>query len=379
MRFILFTFFIVLLWNSDAVSQSLKTESDSFHLTGILKGRDTGTMVLWYPQFGQFIRDTCVLKKGRFLFSGLITEPAFSWLKGSAADGNSTNIFIEKGKQHIILEENSFDEFHMSGSYTQRQDDTLRRVKKQIDLKYKKWRGEYAGLVDTLPKISDSIYKVAVMNRITHIADTLDKEYRHKALAFVKKRPQSYTSPTYLYGFLVNRKIDTEGAELLYQSFSPKIKTSYAGKLVRQELDKRRININAPEFTATDLSNSAVSLRGFKGKFVLLNFWASWCLPCIDKIPELKRLLDSCQSRGFEIINISIDTKKENWKAAVQKHTLGKFHNVLVNKELEDRYPNIKMPIPSEILINREGVIIWNSLNESARPLGEILMKQIGN
>lgn len=119
-----------------------------------------------------------------------------------------------------------------------------------------------------------------------------------------------------------------------------------------------------------------------KGKLVLLDFRASWCVPCREGIPVLKQYYDQYHSKGFEIVTISIDRRKSDWKEAVLEEKIPYFHNVLVNEEITKGYENVLLPIPSQILINREGIIIWKktfNIEEGSKNLCTALSENSAN
>lgn len=71
-------------------------------------------------------------------------------------------------------------------------------------------------------------------------------------------------------------------------------------------------NTQAPDFTTTDIHGKQVKLSDFKGKYVLLDFWASWCRPCRDKAKEIKAIYPQLQKRGIVMCGINLDEKKNN-------------------------------------------------------------------
>ncbi len=74
----------------------------------------------------------------------------------------------------------------------------------------------------------------------------------------------------------------------------------------------------APEITLPDAKDSSISLSSFKGKVVLVDFWASWCAPCRQSIPSVIKLHNKYKERGFEVVAVSIDDSKADWQKAVK-------------------------------------------------------------
>jgi thiol-disulfide isomerase/thioredoxin len=88
--------------------------------------------------------------------------------------------------------------------------------------------------------------------------------------------------------------------------------------------DPRRARLNfAPEFTAKTSDGRIVTLDQLKGKVVLIDFWATWCPPCRESVPEIKELLKKYSSGQLVVLSVSADDKKENWSAYVAQHGMG--------------------------------------------------------
>lgn len=82
------------------------------------------------------------------------------------------------------------------------------------------------------------------------------------------------------------------------------------------------INQPAIDFTQNDINGNPISLETFKGKYILLDFWASWCEPCRRENPNLVEVYKKYHEKGFEIVGISLDEDKEAWANAIKKDNL---------------------------------------------------------
>ena len=114
----------------------------------------------------------------------------------------------------------------------------------------------------------------------------------------------------------------------------------------------------APEIKLKDTNGEFISLSSYKGKVVLLDFWASWCMPCRKNNPSLVALYEKFKGDGFEILGVSIDENNDAWKKAIEKDGLT-WKQVVDNKgwnaKSTDDY--IIDAIPASFLIDQDGVI----------------------
>jgi peroxiredoxin len=111
----------------------------------------------------------------------------------------------------------------------------------------------------------------------------------------------------------------------------------------------------APDFSLPTLKDRTVSLGEFKGKVVLLNFWASWCAPCQEELPELQKIYHKFHDRGFELIGINVDKKRANAEKFAKRFAL--TFPVALDPEASTIEAYLGRAMPMSYLIDREGVV----------------------
>lgn len=142
-----------------------------------------------------------------------------------------------------------------------------------------------------------------------------------------------------------------------------------------------------PNFEATLINGEKMALSDLRGKYVLVDFWGSWCGPCRIQNPHLVQLYDKYhqaefqQAKGFEIISIGVEQNEERWKNAISKDNLKWKYHILdltnsmkfFDSELAQLF-GVKQ-IPSTYLLNEKGVIIGVNLSPDA--LDQLLAKKM--
>ena len=123
--------------------------------------------------------------------------------------------------------------------------------------------------------------------------------------------------------------------------------------------------VKAPDFTQADTSGNAITLSSLQGKYVLIDFWASWCHPCRAKNPSLIRLYNKYKDKGFTILGISLDSKKEAWTKAIRDDKL-EWLNVSDLKSWKNAVAQQYQisSVPQGYLLDPQGVIIGINLDE---------------
>lgn len=144
--------------------------------------------------------------------------------------------------------------------------------------------------------------------------------------------------------------------------------------------NKIEIGKKAPEITMSRPDGTSFSLSSLKGRLILIDFWATWCAPCVGEQPELKKLYetysDQVKNNKFEILGVSLDKNKDSWQKAIDRFTINwtqvsdlKFWKSPVAKAYEID------ELPFNVIIDGEGTIIARNLHE--KELEEFLSKHL--
>ena len=125
-----------------------------------------------------------------------------------------------------------------------------------------------------------------------------------------------------------------------------------------QALEGATCNAEGPanlDFTLKDMNNADFNLADQKGKIVLLNFWATWCAPCLAEIPEFVSFYEEKKDAGFVIVGVLTEDSVENLREFAAKHKMT-YPLVMMKPELEDAYGPI-IGLPTSVLIARDGSV----------------------
>lgn len=205
------------------------------------------------------------------------------------------------------------------------------------------------------------------------------KMLKDTIIFYARKYPASYgifsTASTFM-------NIDTVWGKKAFLLFSDIVTESEWGKQLRYQLYTYSatsfINSSFPTIKIYNLNKTPTQVVLKKNKIYLIDYWASWCTPCIKKLPELKKIYGKYKSKGFEIISFSLDLNYEAWVKAVKKHRIDwSNYASLKGDEAEDaKYFNINS-IPYTILVGKGNKII--KLNPTEEEVEAYLKKNKTN
>jgi peroxiredoxin len=134
----------------------------------------------------------------------------------------------------------------------------------------------------------------------------------------------------------------------------------------------------APDFTLTQLNGGQLTLSSYRGKVVLLDFWATWCVPCREEIPHFVELQDKYRERGLQIIGVSMDDSVDPVRPFAQQFHMN-YPVVMGNAKLGEEYGGV-LGLPIAFLLDRDGRIAKKHIGATAidvldREIGPLLPK----
>ncbi|MCK7554031.1 AhpC/TSA family protein [Chitinophaga sedimenti] len=178
--------------------------------------------------------------------------------------------------------------------------------------------------------------------------------------AIIRQHPNTMVSVMNFYVLASRVPLDT--ALALYEVLSPAMKQTDFAKDTRQRLAKRetvRVGKPAPTFEAVDMDGKPVSTAGLKGKYVLLDFWASWCVPCRAENPYVVAAYQQYKDKGFTVVSVSLDNDGKKWRDAIAKDGLT-WQHISELKAPDEPIANLYgvQSIPDNFLISPEGQIV---------------------
>lgn len=203
-------------------------------------------------------------------------------------------------------------------------------------------------------------------------------------LQFIIKNPKDYLSFWFFRTAIIpgtiaiGNKDKSEFFRLLKifnTKFPYQFTSSVEGKATKELLEGKLYaskNTIPQNFSATDITGKKIQLKDFRGKFVLLNFWATWCPPCMAEIPAIKQIRDSYGINKLQIIGISLDHNYVQFNNAIKKNNMNWIH-IYSNEHLVHAFD--VETIPSIFLIDMEGLMLYHSKEVSIDTLTEMLGK----
>ncbi|NLR82387.1 TlpA disulfide reductase family protein [Chitinophaga eiseniae] len=353
-----------------------------FFLRGEIKGLDSGKVYLYYrDDQNRGKLDSSVVKDGRFFLKGAIAEPcmAFITLK-SLAEGpdigslNSGEIYLEPTLMYLSAAVNKFNEIILKGSATDKDRMRLRKLRAPITAiiaPVQERMSAIALLYKKDKKDSAVVLKKELKHEIDSLSSRLTSLYKEKDAVdslFMIRHLHSYFTANILLRKVQAGTIGFTYASALLHSFPEKLKRSFVGTELSRKLTKVKLiplGGETSNFVAINTTGDTISLRKYRGrKYVLLDFWASWCVPCRRLTPDLKAIYQQYRDH-LEIIGISFDARQTDLRKAMVQDSI-EWPQIMqndqhvridpVDKLISDRF--FVDGFPFLLLIDKEGKLV---------------------
>lgn len=362
---------IVLIICIAFVANLSKAADSTFTLTGKFDKLQSGKIYLTIFGGDKSIKDSTIIKKGKFKFKGVAKDPATAVISLESKKNDFFTFFIEPKNLTITGVGDSLKLLLIKGSQVNDDDKIL---KKRLDY-ISKWEQSAGKLYGDAMKEKNK----AITDSLDEVFDNILIEKRKVVGAFVKDYPKSMRSAMAITeNFAYYAEADE--VEPLYNLLDNDLKNSTKGIAIKKMVDVYKtvaVGMVPPDFTQTTPDGKSITLSSLKGKYVLVDFWASWCGPCRRENPNIVQRYNEFKDKNFEIFGVSYDTKKDRWEKAIQDDglTWQQVSDLQGWKNATSALYGIKA-IPANLLLDKEGKIIAKNLfgKKLAQKLSQVLL-----
>ncbi|MDR6733510.1 TlpA disulfide reductase family protein [Sphingobacterium sp. 2149] len=306
-------------------------------------------------------KDSVDVVNGRFRFTGKVDQPEramVSVVRNTALKSSSDNDYIAffiENSAITLKAQDSIKHARVEGSVAEDESKEIEDAIKPLSEKIIQLNNKFAG------KTKDEAW-----HRASDSVARLVKEIKQIRTDFVRKHFNTYMGLDVFYYNLLFGRFNPEEMEPLFQQFSSSLRASKLGVLAQQQIiatKRGQVGVKATYFKQMDLQSKLFDLASLRGKYVLIDFWASWCAPCRAENPHLIKAYAELKDKNFEIVGVSLDSNKDVWEHAVKQDGLPWIHVCdLKGWKNEAAVLYGISSVPQNFLLDPNGVIIGSNL-----------------
>jgi thiol-disulfide isomerase/thioredoxin len=359
--------------SDDLTDENIATETKGYTIDCDFRGVDISKAYLSQYVKGNWAhKDSADVVEGKFSFSGEVELPEVWYIKFDDKKAY-VSLFIENSKISI------------SGATLNR--DSVTILGSAIHDALNKFNDGQEGFYNEIDKMeidymaAREIEDTATMNQITLDYEVVSERINEYIVKYIGDNTSSVLAPYLAVSNLLN-VFTANQIDSTLTTFSKDIKDSKYIVVMQEKSAKMRateVGAVAPLFTQNDPEGNPISLESFRGNYLLIDFWASWCGPCRKENPNVVAAYNKYNDMGFDILGVSLDDNGEKWIAAIDKDGLT-WSQVGDLKGWANEVGQLYgvNSIPHSILLDKDGVIIAKNLRgkELHEKLEEVLISE---
>jgi thiol-disulfide isomerase/thioredoxin len=374
-------YYLLLLISLWPIITNCQSHLRSFALHGKIEDGNLDSLKAFYVHKHQVYRGKNILiKENTFTLTDSIAEPIqidFKLYK-KGKNISEASIFVEPGFDSIAFSASSLLATSVPRNQTNSEYLLLTSLQQNATKDYDSALIALKSLIK-LPSIkNDSLASNRMTYAISQIHQLRTSAYDASMMHFIKTHPGSFASIDCFYP--LSNETDIETLYSLFNSLNASVKQSIKGKRVGAMLEAiytTRQGYNVPDVACFDLVGNRFDLNQIWNQGpILLDFWASWCVPCIEDLPSVKKLYSMYKNNGLRVVFVSIDGKrKEQWEKAIAGNQLEPFQHFLVQGIGIDEITKqlAVQAIPDKILIDNKGKIVYRKVGSGTEQLAKAL------
>ena len=334
-----------------------------FKIIGMIDDTTVDTVFFRYwrcEKDNEEVKGTILVTNGTFTIEGIGSSRTNGILSIS---NKEIFLYLDPGEMQLYLKKDSLENFVLKGSQTQADKEMLETQTKPLEDYLSKIKRQLSS------EKSEQNYEF-----LTQQKDSINNLLENIWIDFITSHPSSHYSLDVIANLFFN-KLNADTLTNLFNGLSENVRVSCSGKQIYSFILQRQkaAMTDVSSLEAFGKGGTLIKLSDFEGKYILLDFWASWCVPCIKGFPHLRELYAKYKDNGLIVISISVDRKQDEqkWLDAIEKNDISEWIHILsCENNGENNMCDLLETgngIPHQILIDKSGNVVkrWTGFGEA--------------